>query len=32
LQMPKRACWQEPDKAVFCEALPVSGKYRSGCS
>jgi hypothetical protein len=30
--MPTRAYWQEPDIAVFCEALPVPGKYRSGCS
>jgi hypothetical protein len=30
--MPTKACWQEPDIAVFCEALPVPGKYRSGCS
>jgi hypothetical protein len=32
LQMPTRACWQEPDIAVSWEALPVPGKYRSGCS
>ena len=31
-QMPTRACWQEPDIAVSWEALPVPGKYRSGCS
>jgi hypothetical protein len=31
-QMPTRACWQKPDIAVFWEALPVPGKYRSGCS
>jgi hypothetical protein len=31
-QMPTRAYWQEPDIAVSCEALPVPGKYRSGCS
>ena len=31
-QMPTRACSQEPDIAVSCEALPVPGKYRSGCS
>jgi hypothetical protein len=32
LWMPTRACWQEPDKAVYWEALPVPEKYRSGCS
>jgi hypothetical protein len=32
LQMPTRACWQEPDKAVPWEALPVPDKYRSGRS
>jgi hypothetical protein len=32
LWMPTRACWQEPDIAVSWEALPVSGKYRSGSS
>jgi hypothetical protein len=31
-QMPKRACWQEPDIALSWEALPVPGKYRSGYS
>ena len=31
-QMPTRACWQEPDIAVSCEAMPVPGKYRSRCS
>ena len=32
LQMPTRACWQEPDKAVSWGALSVPDKYRSGCS
>ena len=32
LWMPTSACWQEPDIAVSWEALPVPGKYRSGCS
>ena len=32
LWMPTGACWQEPDIAVSWEALPVPGKYRSGCS
>ena len=32
LWMPTRACWQEPNKAVSWEALPVPDKYRSGCS
>jgi hypothetical protein len=27
-----RFCYQDPDIAVFCEASPVPGKYRSGCS
>jgi hypothetical protein len=31
-QMPTRACSQEPDIAVSCEALPMPCKYRSGCS
>jgi hypothetical protein len=31
LQMPTRACWQEPDVAVFWEALPLPDKYRTGC-
>jgi hypothetical protein len=26
LRMPRRACWQEPDKAVFWEALTVPDK------
>jgi hypothetical protein len=32
LHMPERFCWQDPDTAVSCEAMPVPGKYRSGCS
>jgi hypothetical protein len=32
LHMPARFCWKDPDKAVSCEAMPVPGKYRSGCS
>ena len=32
LHMPERFCWQDPDIAVSCEAMPVPGKYRSGCS
>jgi hypothetical protein len=32
LHMPTRFCWQDPDIAVSCEALLVSGKYRSRCS
>jgi hypothetical protein len=32
LQMPTRACWQEPDIAVSWQALAVTGKYRSGQS
>jgi hypothetical protein len=31
-QMPTRACWQQPDITVSCEALPVPDKYRSWCS
>ena len=31
-QMPTRACWQESDIVVSCEALPVPSKYRCGCS
>ena len=30
--MPARFCWKDPDIAVLCEAMPVPGKYRSGCS
>ena len=32
LHMPARFCWKDSDIAVSCEALPVPGKYRSGCS
>jgi hypothetical protein len=32
LQMLARFCRQDPDIALSCEALPVPGKYRSGCS
>jgi hypothetical protein len=32
LHMPTRFCWKGPVIAVSCEALPVPGKYRSGCS
>jgi hypothetical protein len=32
LHMPPRYCWQDPDIDVSCEAMPVPGKYRSGCS
>jgi hypothetical protein len=32
LWMPTRAWWQEPLTAVSWEALPVTDKYRSGCS
>ena len=31
LHMPARFCWQDPDTAISCEAIPVPGKYRSGC-
>jgi hypothetical protein len=30
--IPTRFCRQDPDIAVSCEAMPVPGKYRSGCS
>jgi hypothetical protein len=30
--MPTRACWQEPEIAVFGTAPPVPEKYRGGCS
>jgi len=30
--MTTSACWQEPDIAVSCEALPVPDKYKSGWS
>jgi hypothetical protein len=32
LLMPRSACWQEPDTAVFWEALPETDKYRGRCS
>jgi hypothetical protein len=32
LHMPARFCWQDPDIAVSCEAMPVPGRYRGGCS
>jgi hypothetical protein len=32
LHTPARLCRKDPDIAVSCEALPVPGKYRSGCS
>jgi hypothetical protein len=32
LRMPARICQPDPDIADSCEAMPVPGKYRSGCS
>jgi hypothetical protein len=32
LHMPARFCWKDADIAVSCEAMPVSGKHKSGCS
>jgi hypothetical protein len=32
LHMPERFSRQNPDIAISCEAMPVPGKYRSGCS
>jgi hypothetical protein len=32
LHMPARFCWKDPDIAVSHEAMPVPGKYKSGCS
>jgi hypothetical protein len=32
LHTPARFCWRDPDIAVPCEAKPVPGKHRSGCS
>jgi hypothetical protein len=29
LYIPTRFCWQDPDIAVSCEAMPVPGKNRS---
>jgi hypothetical protein len=28
----KTYCRKDPDIAVSCEAIPVPGKYKSGCS
>jgi hypothetical protein len=30
LHMSARFCWQDPDIAISCEALPVPGKYPGG--
>jgi hypothetical protein len=32
LHMPASFCWQDPDIAISCEAMPVPGKYRSVCA
>jgi hypothetical protein len=32
LHMPARFCWRDPDIAASYEAMPMPGKYRSGCS
>jgi hypothetical protein len=32
LHIPTRFCLQDPNIAISCEAMPVPGKYRSGCS
>jgi hypothetical protein len=32
LHIPERFCRKDPDIAVSYEAMPVPGKYRSGCS
>ena len=32
LHMPESFCLQDPDIALSCEAMPMPGKYRSGCS
>jgi hypothetical protein len=32
LHIPTRFCCQNPDISISCEAMPVPGKYRSGCS
>ena len=32
LHKPARFCWKDPDIAVSCEAMLVTGKHRSGCS
>ena len=32
LCMPERFCCQDPAIALSCEAMPMPGKFRSGCS
>jgi hypothetical protein len=32
LHISARFCWQDPDIAVPCEAMPGPSKHRSGCS
>jgi hypothetical protein len=32
LHMAARFFQKDPDIAIFCEAMPVTGKHRSGCS
>jgi hypothetical protein len=32
LHIPARFSWKDPGIADSCEALPVPGKYKSGCS
>jgi hypothetical protein len=32
LHMSARFCWHDPDIDISCEAMPVPGKYSSGCS
>jgi hypothetical protein len=32
LHIPARFCSKDPDIAASCEAIPMPGKYRSGCS
>jgi hypothetical protein len=32
LHMPARFCRQDPVIGISCEAMPVPGKYKSGCS
>jgi hypothetical protein len=32
LHIPTRFCWQDRYITVSCEAIPVPGKYKSGCS
>ena len=32
LHMPANFSWQDPGIAIYCEAIPVPGKYRSGYS